>query len=79
MPNHKRRRLVQIHECVDDRGNPVVVEEYQTEVAFAPLSGPLEWRKSARDLITDSGDPVNFVSEGVFQLVLTDMIVRVES
>jgi hypothetical protein len=70
------RELATTHECERKNGDRIGICEFVNMREFRPLDGPVQHAKGARDFETEDGDPVNYVDDNTFQLVMTDEIVR---
>lgn len=53
-------------------GETVIVIEETTQTGFTPLSPPVtKWKNGAASYKTSSGQPVNWISEIEFEIVVT--------
>ena len=63
--------------AVGENGNRYVIIESVTQVLSAPLSGRSQWLDGSRSYRLSTGGPVNWVEEGVFEIVMSGDIAKV--
>lgn len=73
-----RTRHCATYHCEYPDGRPEIVHEYQTELQHRPISGPARWiGGGSKELQTSAGDPVNWISDEIFEHVLTGTRMKV--
>lgn len=68
-------RLIASHECVDENGNPAIVDEYQTYRTVRTLTGSSQI-PGLKELRLRGGGFVNAKEDGTFQVVQDGRILR---
>lgn len=78
MPSHRKQETNRTFEAKSDGGKTYIIVELANYTGFQALTGPLQWRKTTLEWRLASGEDVNQLDDGRYEILQTGEILNAE-